>query len=286
MTAAILPSATARTRWRWKWLLLRRLSQAGVLGLFLLGPWAGIWVVKGNLSSSLVLDVLPLTDPFVLLQVIASGHRPEATALLGAAIVVACYLLLGGRAYCGWVCPVNVVTDAAAWLRERLGLRTRARPLRSARYWLLGVLLAASALAGATVWEWVNPVSLLHRGLIFGLGLGWTVVLAVFLFDLLVTPRGWCGHLCPMGATYSLIGAGSLLRVRADGRARCDDCMECFRVCPEPQVLQPALKGAAQGVGPVITGSNCSNCGRCIDVCDPGVFRFGTRLHNKLEASP
>ena len=28
-----------------KWLLLRRLSQLGFLGLFLLGPVAGIWIV-------------------------------------------------------------------------------------------------------------------------------------------------------------------------------------------------------------------------------------------------
>jgi ferredoxin-type protein NapH len=274
-----------RHRWRWKWLLLRRASQLGILALFLLGPWAGIWIVKGTLSSSLTLDVLPLSDPFLLLQVVASGHLPEATALIGVGIVVAFYLLVGGRAYCSWVCPVNLVTDAAAWLRQKLGLRARARPPHATRYWLLAVVLAATALTGSLVWEWVNPVPMFHRGLIFGLGYAWIVLLAVFLFDLLVTSRGWCGHVCPMGATYGLINAGALLRVRADDRARCDDCMECFRVCPEAQVIQPALKGAEQGLGPVITGIACTNCGRCIDVCDQDVFRFGTRFHNKMEAS-
>ena len=285
MTAAALSHADVRPRWRWKWLLLRRASQLGILALFLLGPWAGIWIVKGNLSSSLTLDVLPLTDPFLLLQVLASGHLPETTALLGTAIVVAFYLLVGGRVFCGWVCPVNLVTDGAAWLREKLGLRARARPQRTTRYWLLGAVLVATALTGTLVWEWINPVSMLHRGLIFGLGFAWMVLLAVFLFDLLVASRGWCSHVCPMGATYSLLGAASLVRVRADRRARCDDCMECFRVCPEPQVIQPALKGATQGIGPVITGINCTNCGRCLDVCDQDVFRFGTRFNNKMEAS-
>ncbi len=285
MTAATLSHAEVRPRWRWKWLLLRRASQLGILALFLLGPWAGIWIVKGNLSSSLTLDVLPLTDPFLLLQVLASGHLPETTALIGAAIVVAFYLLVGGRVFCGWVCPVNLITDGAAWLREKLGLRARARPPRSTRYWLLAMLLAATALTGMAVWEWVNPVSMLHRGLIFGFGFAWVVLLGVFLFDLLVASRGWCSHVCPMGATYSLVGVASLVRVRADHRARCDDCMECFRVCPEPQVIQPALKGAAQGLGPVITGINCTNCGRCIDVCDQDVFRFGTRFNNTMEAS-
>ncbi len=285
MNTAALSTTMALPRWRWKWLLLRRLSQVGILGLFLLGPWAEIWVVKGNLSSNLVLDLLPLTDPFLLLQTAASGHLPETTALLGTSIVAAFYLLVGGRAFCGWVCPVNIVTDTAAWLREKLDLRPRARLSRTTRYWLLATLLLATTVTGVVVWEWVNPVSMLQRGLIFGFGFAWLVLLAVFLFDLLVAQRGWCSHLCPMGATYSLLGAGSVVRVRADDRSRCDDCMECFRVCPEPQVIQPALKGDEQGLGPVITGMNCTNCGRCIDVCDQSVFHFGTRFHNKMEAS-
>ena len=93
-----------------RWLLLRRLSQASILALFLLGPLAGLWIVKGNLSSSLTLGVLPLTDPFVLAQALAARHWPTASALLGAAIVVVFYLLVGGRAYFAWRCPVNVVT--------------------------------------------------------------------------------------------------------------------------------------------------------------------------------
>ncbi|WP_246260835.1 hypothetical protein [Candidatus Ruthia endofausta] len=42
-----------------------RSSQIGILLLFLLGPWFDVWIVKGNLSSSLTLNVVPLTDPYV-----------------------------------------------------------------------------------------------------------------------------------------------------------------------------------------------------------------------------
>jgi ferredoxin-type protein NapH len=38
-----------------KWLLLRRISQLSILALFLLGPLAGIWIVKGNLNYSYTL---------------------------------------------------------------------------------------------------------------------------------------------------------------------------------------------------------------------------------------
>ena len=268
-----------------KWLLARRFSQLSILALFLLGPWFGLWIVKGNLNSSLTLDVLPLTDPYVLLQSLVAGHAVELTALTGALIVLGFYLLLGGRVFCAWVCPVNMVTDAAHWCRERLGLVGAARLSRHARYWLLGATLLLAALTGSVVWELVNPVSMFHRGVIFGLGLGWLVLLAVFLLDLLVSRRAWCGHLCPMGAFYSLLALPSPLRVRADKRAQCDDCMDCFAVCPEPQVIRPALKGGDKGIGPVITGINCTNCGRCIDVCARDVFRFGSRFRNRCDSS-
>ena len=260
-----------------KFLILRRITQAGFLGLFLLGPWFGIWWVKGNLAGSLTFDILPLTDPLVLLQSMFAQHWPETTAIIGALIVGVAYALIGGRVYCSWVCPINPVTDAAHWLHDRLGFAKGWQPKRGTRYWVLGMVFAVSALTGTIAWEFVNPISMLHRGLIFGMGFAWAFVLAVFLFDLVVSRRGWCGHLCPVGAFYGLLGTGSVLRVSAVKRADCDDCMDCFAVCPEMHVITPALRGA-EGDTPLILSSDCTNCGRCIDVCAPDVFKFTTRF--------
>ncbi|MDM7255683.1 MAG: quinol dehydrogenase ferredoxin subunit NapH, partial [Paracoccus sp. (in: a-proteobacteria)] len=226
-----------------RFLILRRLSQLFFLGLFLIGPWFGIWWVAGNLAGSRTLDVLPLTDPFILLQGVVAGHWPELTALLGAVIVLVAYALIGGRVYCSWVCPINPVTDAAHWLHEKLGLQKGWQPKRSTRFWIMGAALAVSAGTGMIAWELVNPVTMVHRGLVFGMGAAWGLVAVVFLFDLLVARRGWCGHLCPVGAFYGLVGAKSLLRVSAKNRVACDDCMDCYAVCPENHVISPALKG-------------------------------------------
>ncbi len=266
-----------------QWLILRRASQVAVLALFLAGSWLGYWIVKGNLNYSLTLGVLPLADPYVLLQSLVAGHRPERNALIGAAIILVAYFLVGGRAYCAWVCPVNVVTDAAHWLRERLGVRGGARLSHATRYWILAMTLALALITGTIVWELVNPVSMLHRGIIFGIGTGWTVIAAVFLLDLFVAERAWCGHLCPVGAFYSMVGKFSLLRVSALRRAQCNDCADCYAVCPEPLVIKPALKGTDDGIGPVILSPHCTNCGRCIDVCSKDVFAFGSRFNNRSE---
>jgi ferredoxin-type protein NapH len=268
----------------YRWLILRRISQIFIIVLFLLGPWAGLWIIKGNLASSLLLDTVPMNDPLMFLQMLAAGFTlPATTAILGAVIVLGFYLLVGGRVYCSWVCPVNIVTDAANWLREKQGIRPGTRLARNTRYWMLAMTLVVSFTTGTLAFELINPVSMLHRGFIFGMGMAWFVVLAVFLFDLFMARRGWCSHLCPIGAFYSLVGTISLIRVRADKREFCDDCNECFKVCPEPQVIIPALKGAEKGIGPVINSGDCTNCGRCIDICAEDVFSFGLRFGNKTE---
>jgi len=260
-----------------KWLLLRRISQLGILGLFLLGPFAGIWIVRGSFSASTTLGFLPLTDPLIVLQSIVAGHTVAVKALIGALIVFVFYAMIGGRVYCSWACPVNLLTDAAAWLNRRLDLKRSFNMSRFIRYWLLGMILVLASATGTIVWEWLNPVTIFQRGLLFGLGLGWFLVAAVLIVDTFVTRRGWCGHLCPVGAFYSLLGFASILRVKAAKREQCTDCMDCFTVCPEPQVIRPALKGD-ENSSPMIFSNNCINCGRCIDICPYDVFRFSKRF--------
>ncbi|WP_232834627.1 quinol dehydrogenase ferredoxin subunit NapH [Rhodoferax ferrireducens] len=264
-----------------RWLLLRRVSQLSLLSLFLLGPWFGWWLVKGNLNYSLTLNTVPLTDPLVLLQSLVTAHTPERNAIIGAVLVLLFYLLVGGRSYCAWVCPVNIVTDAASALRRKLDIRGGGDMPRQTRYWMLTLIVVLAATTGSIVWELVNPVSMLHRGLIFGMGAGWLLIGAIFLLDLFVMKRGWCGHLCPVGAFYSLLGRFSLVRVSANQREACNNCLDCFAVCPEQQVIRMPLKGAAKGTNPVILSSDCSNCGRCIDVCSKDVFSFGGRFAPK-----
>lgn len=254
-----------------RFLLLRRVSQLSIIALFMAGPTWGVF--KGNLSSSTLFDVIPFTDPLLLLQTIAAGHLPEFTAILGALIVVALYAVIAPRAFCAWVCPLNIVTDLAAWLRRKLNLKASYSWPKSLRYWLIPILLIGSAISGSALWVWIDPVSALHRGLIFGMGAGWMLIVLVFLLDLLLVEHGWCGHLCPLGATYGIIGKQSIMRVTATDRNACTKCMDCFNVCPEPQVLREPLKDGDIRV----MDQDCISCGRCIDVCSEKVFEFKTR---------
>ncbi|MCK5078974.1 MAG: 4Fe-4S binding protein, partial [Bacteroidales bacterium] len=78
---------------------------------------------------------------------------------------------------------------------------------------------------------------------------------------------GWCGHLCPLGALYTLSSRFALIKVKHDAE-KCTLCMKCKDVCHEIQVLD--LIGEESGY---IKGA-CSNCGRCVEVCDDDALKF------------
>ena len=254
-----------------KYLILRRVTQVSVMALYILANGYGINILQGNLSSSLLLGTVPLSDPFALLQMLFAGALIATNILVGALIVAFFYFLVGGRVFCSWVCPVNIITDFSAYIRRKMGfdkIQKRQPASRKIRYAVLGLSLVLSAILGLSAFEFISPISMVHRGLIFGLGFGWAAMLIIFLFDLFVLKNGWCGHICPLGGFYSLLGKFSFIRVDHDFE-KCTACMKCKEVCPEKQVLWMISKESK----PVLSGE-CTNCARCIEVCDDDALNF------------
>lgn len=229
---------------------------------------AGRPLLLGTLSQSRVLDFIALTDPLALLERLCAGVVPTASALAGAAIITLFYGLIGSRAFCGWICPMTLVVESAAWLRGRLSLPADLIRLpRSARMAALAAALLASLATGSAAFETVSPQALLWRDLIFGTGLSaLSAALAIFALELGLMREGWCGHLCPLGALWSLIGRVSpapLATIRFDD-ARCTRCAQCIKVCPERQVIR--FHDLAR-TGRIPSG-DCMLCGRCVEVCE------------------
>jgi ferredoxin-type protein NapH len=254
--------------------LLRRASQVGILVLFWLGAQQHLGLLTGNLSSARLVRTIPLSDPFAVLQILAAGQALSTTVLTGALVVLLFYLLVGGRSFCAWVCPLNMITDLAGWLRRRLGIRGQLRVARETRFWVMGMAIVLSVLFGLAAFEWLSPIAMLHRELIFGIGFGLLAVVGVFLLDLCVLRHGWCGSLCPLGAFYSLVGRLAILRIGFDS-SRCDRCGDCVPICPEPQVIHFDEIGAKGFIG----DGQCLNCARCLEVCPRGALSFVTRFN-------
>lgn len=257
-----------RALYRRRWLMTRRIVQLAIVLAFVVElPTLGR-IAAGNLSSSVWFDSLQLTDPFILLQSVLAGVTPAVPALLGAAIVAGFYAFFGGRIYCSWVCPINMLTDAAHWLRQRLKIKGNMTLSRELRKGILLLSLVLSLLGGTLAWESVNPITLFQRELMWTSFAGSALLASLFLFDLLISRRGWCGHLCPVGAFYGQLGRYGRLRVTASNREACagSTCSACVKVCPEPHVLAPVVSGQAVAV----TSADCTRCGACLDRCETG----------------
>lgn len=267
-----------------RWLLSRRAVQLVVVLAFVVKLIEDEPVAIGNLSSSIWFGWLTLTDPFVMLQsMLANANMLSigfaSSALIGALIVGGFYAFFGGRIYCSWVCPINLLTDAAFWLRQRLKIKQNITFSRELRVAILVLSLLLSALWGTLAWEAVNPITLFQRELMWTSGAGVIFLAALFLFDLFVTRRGWCGHLCPVGGFYAFIGRFGRVRVTADQSKSCSGCSACIRACPEPHVLAPLIAQEALSV----THGDCTRCGACLDQCDDGALAMKLSLSRETK---
>ena len=236
-------------------------------------------ILEGNLSGSKILGIIPMSDPLAFLQIFVAGGAISLNLALGAFVVLLIYGVFLGRGYCAFVCPINLITDLASLLRRKLKIdNVRFLVLgRKAKFGILALSLLLSFGFGTLAWESISPISMLHRGIVFGMGVGFFGVLAVFLFDLLLLKNGFCGHLCPLGALYSLIGAKSLLKIQHHVQ-NCTKCMDCLRVCPENQVLDMVGKRSD-----FVQQIACIKCGRCVESCSDNALNFSILNFTKKE---
>ena len=254
---------------RHRFFIARRIVQIAILIAYFGGNAYGWSMVKGDLSSSLLFGFIPLSDPFATLQMFFAGAVIATDILIGAIVVLFVYSVIGGRFFCSWVCPVNIITETAAWLRRKLNFTKKENTVsfsRNIRYWVIVVSLGLSFFFSLAAFEMISPIGIAFRGVVFGFGMGWLFLVAIFLFDLFSQQYGWCGHICPLGGFNALVGRYSIVKVMHDSD-KCVHSLECFKVCPEVEVLAKVGRESVP-----ITGA-CIKCGRCIEVCDSEAFK-------------
>ena len=253
-----------------RFLIARRVVQILILTAYFGANAYGWTIVSGNLSSSIVFGFIPLSDPFATLQMFFAGAAIATDILMGVAVVLFFYTVIGGRFFCSWVCPINIVTESASWLRRKLFVNEKGRTAfsRNIRYWMIALSLLLSLIFSLAAFEMISPIAIAHRGVIFGFGFGWLFLVAIFLFDLFSQKYGWCGHICPMGGFNALVGKFSIIKVVHD-KDKCVLSHACLKVCPEVDVLHMIGR-----VSMPVTKAECVKCGRCVEVCDTDALNF------------
>lgn len=248
--------------------ILRRTLQLLVLVLFIGGNVYGWKILQGNYSSGLLFDTIPLSDPYAVIQILATGFVAGTDLLIGGVLVLLIYGLLFGRIFCTWICPMNILADSALYIHKKLKFESLIKISRKTRYGVFIFGLILSPIIAIPAFEAINPITILSRGIIFGIGSGWAIVAAIFLFDMAVVRYGWCGHLCPVGAFYALVSRFSAVKVlhNADN---CTNCGKCFKVCHEAQVLD--IINLESGI---IKSPECTICLRCVEICDDNALEL------------
>lgn len=225
----------------------------------------------GSLSSSTIAGVT-LLDPFVFLQTVVASKTFDLDWLWAIVPVVVVYGLIRGRAFCGWVCPANLLLEIVDALRRKLGIQVNEMPIpRHAKLWIALGVLALSALVSVPVFESFSPVSALGKVALFGSVAGMWTLLAIVLAELFWGHRVWCRSLCPLGGFYEALGHVGQVNVRFD-RSACIHCNACKEAClSDSGILDPVL--TERDV--IVRAGDCMACGSCIDACPTHALSFG-----------
>lgn len=252
-----------------KILLVRIAFRVLIFGLFVASNDIIGSVLLGNLSTSLFFGI-NLSDPFAIIQLFLAGFSVSFTLLSAALIVLVFYAFIAPRAFCGWVCPVGLISEFAYFLRRKFGLFKQGKILNiepKFKYYFLFASLIASFVFGILAFESISFVGIIQRGIIFGHLSAILIAFMLFLFDLVICEKGICGKICPIGAFYAIISKFSLIRIFHKS-SNCTKCMDCVKVCPQVDLLKMV------GKSDKFIGSECISCAKCVEICAHSAMKF------------
>ncbi|NQU65729.1 MAG: NapH/MauN family ferredoxin-type protein [SAR324 cluster bacterium] len=248
--------------------------------LFFASFFLDIQILEGSLSGSRLLG-FHLIDPLAALQVILASKILMVNLIIGVITIVLIYILFGGRSFCAWICPYHWLAE----LGEKIYLNLKKKKIvkshtfdRRIRYYFIVFFILLSLITGFTVFETINPVSILSRFIVYGPSLMLVWVLSILLFEVFYSRRAWCRYFCPVGVSYQVIGMITPLRVKWE-REKCSNCKRCQQVCLVPYVLTNSVN---KGTAEFVDSGACTRCGLCIDICDDEALSYGLKYLSKL----
>ncbi len=155
-----------------------------------------------------------------------------------------------GRFYCGWICPINTLTEAVDWLYKSKGIKRRDVPgwvkTPVVRYGILILFVGIMVMTLKTG----RKLPVLPALTVLG-----TAITLVFV------PSLWHRYLCPYGALLNITGLLSRYYWRVD-QTDCKKCGICQRVCPAEAITIDGENGY-----PVIDKGLCLECTACTHAC-------------------
>ncbi len=262
-------------KWRWPSIILINL-------LFVISYHFDVQLVEGALTASRFVG-FHMADLNSALQVTLAFKKMLINLVIGTATVFILWWLVGGRSFCAWACPYHLLSEWVEILHLKLAEKGWAKDYqlhRGVRTVLYVVFAALAFITGYTVFEWISPVGITSRALIYGTMGGMVWVAILLLIELFFIRRFWCRYMCPIGMTYAFVGSVSPTTIHYD-LSKCLHEGECRSVCLVPHVLEVTVKGRA--TRPQIDiGADCTRCAMCLEACPTGALSFRIKGLDKL----
>jgi len=277
-------STTKEGKTKFSYRMKRWILVIGIHLLFFLSFFIDLQVLEGTLNGSRFLG-FHMIDPFATLEVWLATYHIPVNIIIGVSTIVLVYMLLGGRAYCAWVCPYGILSEYGEKLHNTLVKKKIIKEHKfdhRVKYLFWVAFLSMAFFSGFIIFESFSVVGILSRTIAYGWSLALIWVAVVFAIEVFFSRRAWCSYICPIGTTYGMIGKVSALRIQWNDS--CDSCMVCHDVCFEPQVLEITKAKYKKQIDEkeiktqYITGADCTLCGRCVDVCHVDALKFDFRL--------
>ncbi len=173
-------------------------------------------------------------------------------------------LVLTGKSFCGWICPLGSVQQGMGWIGERLWPRAYNRAprwleriLHYLKWLVLIWVLVQTARSGRLVFQDWDPYYNLYHIWTDEVAISGYVVTGLTLAMSLFIPRAFCRFACPLGAFNGIFNSFSFIAIKRDAKT-CTDCGRCTKACPVNIDLCAAT---------TIRSVECTRCLRCIDAC-------------------
>lgn len=247
--------------------IFRRAVQIATIALIVLIPVLnkkGITVIAGTLYS-LAAGPVWITDPLSGVQVIITTLAADKQLLLSLIIPVV-FAFVFGRAFCGWFCPQNTISEFFDYLSSKAGIKRLFHPKPSAipGYAVLIVLLLLTFMAGIPLANLVSAPGIISVQAIRyvyenALGIELGLIGIIVLSEAFLVRRLWCKYLCPQGSLLGIFRSGKTMKVvfKEDEKHACKKCFECVKAC------QFGLNPVEGNIYPL-----CTNCGECVAACE------------------
>lgn len=286
----------------------RVLAEVVIIGVFVVGLF--LQTGTGSLSATGIWEIFALCPIGALTSFIASKTLipPQVIGVL----LFVVFILLLGKAFCAWVCPVQlwykifdrtdvgdrkarkasklkggaVTTGAAAGDAGAVKRRIFGAPhpnlrggLQDSRNWVLFGALAATFIVGVPVFCLICPIGLTFASIVsiwnflnFNTFGPGVIIFPLVLLVEILVLRRWCHTLCPVAAVISWIARGNKTFVPVHNSGSCIAVKDGVTCDKCVAACPEEINIKHKGQGAPL--HQCTKCHLCAEACPGAAISF------------